>query len=102
MHISEEASEKTEKEVRESTISTFLAKLMVGSSFLIPILALPLDMAVLVSIAWGVLIIAVLSYFIAKRDHKSPLWTITEHIALTIFIILLTHGIGSWISGIFA
>ncbi|MCD6495906.1 MAG: hypothetical protein J7K54_01410 [Candidatus Aenigmarchaeota archaeon] len=101
MHISEEASEKTEKEVRESTASTFLAKFAVGSTFLIPILLLPLQIAVIASVCWGLFLITMLSYFIAKRDKKNPLWTITEHIALTLFIIFLTHSIGSWIAAVF-
>jgi len=101
MHISEEASEKTEKEVRESTGATFLAKFVVGVTFLVPILMLPLDMAVVVSVLWGILLITVLSYFIAKRDNKNPAWTISEHVGLTLVIIFLTHSIGSWIAAVF-
>jgi VIT1/CCC1 family predicted Fe2+/Mn2+ transporter len=101
MHISEEASEKTSKEVRESTLATFFAKFLVGATFVVPILTLPLQTAVYASIAWGLLLITVLSYFIAKRDRKNPVWTIGEHVGLTVFIIFLTHNIGHWISSVF-
>jgi len=99
MHISEEATEKTAKEVRESTIATFLAKFFVGVTFIIPILTAPLQTAVTISVIWGLILITILSYFIARRDKNNPLWTITEHVALTLFIIFLTHNIGAWISG---
>jgi VIT1/CCC1 family predicted Fe2+/Mn2+ transporter len=101
MHISEEASEKSEKEVRESTLSTFFAKFLVGATFVVPIVLLPLQTAVVVSIAWGLLLITVLSFFIARRDRKNPAWTIGEHVGLTLFIIFLTHNIGAWISSVF-
>lgn len=101
MHISEEASEKTAREVRESTLATFLAKLIAGSTFVIPILLFPLQTAVMISIVWGLLLITVLSYLIARRDRKNPLWTISEHIALTVFILFVTHNIGSFISATF-
>jgi VIT1/CCC1 family predicted Fe2+/Mn2+ transporter len=101
MHISEEASEKSSKEVRESTLATLGAKFLVGVTFVVPIVTLPIKTAVYVSIAWGLLLITVLSYFIARRDRKNPLWTISEHVILTLFIILLTHNIGAWISAVF-
>jgi VIT1/CCC1 family predicted Fe2+/Mn2+ transporter len=101
MHISEEASEKTEREVRESTLATFLAKFLVGATFVIPILLFPLQTAVLISIFWGLLLITILSYLIAKRDKKNPVWTISEHILLMLFIIFLTHNIGSFIKATF-
>ena len=101
MHISEEASEKSSKEVRESTLATFTAKFLVGITFVIPIITLPLQTSVMVSIVWGLILITVLSYFIAKRDKKNPLWTISEHVALMLFIILVTHNIGAWISSVF-
>jgi len=101
MHISEEASEKSSKEVRESTISTFLAKFLVGITFVIPIVLLPIQTAVMVSVVLGLILITVLSYFIARREKKNPVWTISEHVVLTLFIILLTHSIGSWIAAVF-
>ncbi len=101
MHISEEATKKSSREVRESTLSTFFAKFLVGGTFVIPIITLPIQTAVYTSIAWGLLLITVLSYFIAKRDKKNPVWTISEHVILTLFIILLTHNIGAWISSVF-
>ncbi len=101
MHISEEASKKSSDEVRESTLATFGAKFFVGVTFIVPILAMPLQTAVTISVVWGLLLITILSYFIAKRDKNNPLWTIGEHVALTVFIIILTHSIGTWMSSLF-
>ncbi len=102
MHISEEASKKTPSEVRESTLATLMAKFFVGSTFVIPIVTLPLQTAVMVSIIWGLILITVLSYFIAIRDKNNPLWTVGEHVGLTLFIIFITHNIGVLISILFS
>jgi len=100
VHMSEESgSKKTkEKSVWESTISTFFSKLIFALSFLIPFLLLSLNFAVIVSIIWALLIITLFSYYLAKKNNHSPIKTISEHLIITIVVIILTHLIGSFIS----
>jgi vacuolar iron transporter family protein len=98
IHISEESNSKNEKKVWNSTLWTFISKLVVALSFIIPILLFSLFNAVLFSILWGLMLIAVFSYYIAKRNKKKPIGVITEHIAITLFVIVTTYYIGIWIS----
>ncbi|UCD03195.1 MAG: hypothetical protein JSV63_00985 [Candidatus Aenigmatarchaeota archaeon] len=99
MHISEEAEYKhSNREVWESTGATFAAKFMVALTFIAPVLLLPLQMAIVASVIWGLLLITVLSFFVAKHQKKNIPWTIAEHIALMLFIILISHGLGTWLS----
>ena len=63
IHISEEASSKKVKtrEIWESTLSTFLFKLVFALSFVVPVLLLDLQLAIIVSIIWGLFLITIFS-----------------------------------------
>lgn len=101
IHISEEAGSKTikTKEIWESTISTFLFKLIFALSFIIPILLLKLQTAIIISIIWGLSLLAVFSYYIAKQRNINPTKTVIEHLVIAIIIIIITHFIGDLVAG---
>ncbi len=100
IHISEESENKhSQKEVWESTIATFLSKFILALTFVIPILFLELSTAVIVSILWGLSLIAIFSYYIAKQQKKiKPYKVILEHLIIAIVVIILTNYIGDWIA----
>ena len=101
IHISEEAGHKdtSHTEVWESTISTFVFKLVFALSFIIPILLFELRSAIIVSIIWGLLLLV--SFYISKKKKIHPLKVIGEHVIIAILVILATHFIGGLINGIF-
>lgn len=102
IHISEESENRhSSKEIWESTISTFISKFVFASTFLIPILLLELSMAIIFSVIWGLLVLAILSFNIAKEQQKKPLKIILEHIIIALFVIITTHYVGDWISATF-
>ena len=70
-------------------------------SFLIPILLFNLDTAVWVSIAWGIMILGIISYLMALDQKESPLHTIGEHLSIALIVIFITHYVGDFISGKF-
>jgi len=95
MHISEESTGKrSQLEVWESTLATFLAKLFFALSFIVPFLFLPLSGAVTVCIVWAVCLTIGFSYYIAREEKTSPSKVILEHLLITIFVILATHYVG--------
>lgn len=101
IHISEEAGSKTikTKEIWESTISTFLFKLIFALSFIIPILLLKLQTAIIISIIWGLSLLAVFSYYIAKKRNMNPTKSVIEHLVIAIIVIIITHFIGDLVAG---
>ncbi len=102
IHISQEASsENNHKEIWEATLSAFAAKLIVASSFLIPILMFPLQTAIKINLAWGLILITTFNYYLAKSRNESPTKVITEHLAITIIVIIITHFTGKLISTYF-
>ena len=103
IHISEESGSKrvTKKQIWESTTSTFLFKFIFALSFIIPILILSLQTAVIVSVVWGLALLTIFSFYIAKKKNKSPGKAIAEHLIIAIIVIVTTHFVGKWISTIF-
>ncbi|MCD6232558.1 hypothetical protein J7K28_08075 [Candidatus Aerophobetes bacterium] len=102
IHISEESENKhTAKEIWESTISTFVAKFIFAMSFVIPILLLPLLIAIIVSIGWGLSLLGIFSFYIAKEQRAKPWKVIMEHLLIALVVISITHYVGDWIGSTF-
>ena len=99
IHLAEEADPNaTTEHIWSATISTFITKFVFAISFAVPLLLLPLDQAVLASVLWGMLVIIVLSYFLARAQDASPLAIIAEHLGIAILVVVLSHLIGEWVS----
>jgi vacuolar iron transporter family protein len=102
IHISEESQNThSNKEVWESTIATFMAKLFFALTFVVPVILLPLQDAMLVSIAWGLLVLSFISFWMAKEQKKKPWHVISEHVFIALIVIFVTHYVGEWISNTF-
>lgn len=99
MHISEEAENKHgQKEVWESTVATLVSKFVFALTFAVPVLFLPLFHAIVVSVIWGLLLICLISYYVAKLQKLKPSRVILEHLTIAILVIIVTHLIGRWVS----
>ena len=100
IHISEEAGSKTvtERQIWASTTSTIIFKIIFALTFAIPILLFPLQTAIIISILWGILLLSVFSYYIAKKRQEKPLKAIFEHLLIAGIVIIITYFLGSWIS----
>ena len=98
IHVSEESENKhTTKEIWESTITTFVAKFVFSMIFIVPILTLPLSTAVIVSVIWGLFLLGIFSFYIAKEQKVKPWKVITEHLLIALVVITITHYVGDWI-----
>lgn len=102
IHLAEEADPQTSHQhVWQATIATFVTKFFFALSFAVPLLLLPLGPAVIASVAWGMLVITVLSYFLARSQHESPLFIILEHLGIAIAVVVISHLIGIWVAATF-
>lgn len=102
IHISEEAENvHSNREVWESTFSTFLTKFIFALSFVVPVIFLPLQLAVSVSVIYGLLVLAIISYKMARSRKVNPLHVISEHLFIAMVVILLTYFVGNLIGKIF-
>ena len=98
IHISEESENKhTPREIWESTLSTFTSKFFFAMTFTIPVLFLELDKAVLVSIAWGLSLLGIFSFHIAREQEAKPWRVISEHIFISLLVIFAANYAGEMI-----
>lgn len=101
IHVSEESENvHTGKQIWVATIATFLSKLLCALTFMIPVVLLTLSTAIIVSIVWGFLVLAVFSYRMARSQGQRPARVVAEHLAIAFLVILITHIVGDLIAGI--
>lgn len=103
IHVSQESqSAHTAKEIWQSTIATFWAKFLFALTFIAPITLFKLTTAIWVSIAWGLFLLGLFSFFIATEQKVKAWKVILEHVTVALIVILITHYIGDWISTAFS
>lgn len=101
IHIAEESENvHTQKEVWISTLTTFFAKFIVSSTFLIPLFLLDLETAVLVNIIWGTLIMVVYNYFVGKKQEQNTWGVIFEHLFIAFLVVVVTYYLGVWVNSV--
>jgi vacuolar iron transporter family protein len=102
MHVSEESRKgANKKNIWGATFSTFLAKFIYGLSFLIPLLIFGLREAIVVSVIYGLLVLSVLNYKLAKSNSGSVWRTISEHLIIAIIVLIATYYIGVFVGNVF-
>jgi VIT1/CCC1 family predicted Fe2+/Mn2+ transporter len=75
----------------------FLAKFLFAVTFVVPVILFPLPTAIVISLIWGLSILSLLSYFIAKSQSEPPWKIVGEHLMIAILVIGITHWVGDWI-----
>jgi VIT1/CCC1 family predicted Fe2+/Mn2+ transporter len=99
IHMAEESENvHTDKHIWTATISTFLSKLLFALTFAIPVLLFELTMAIFISVAWGLGVLALLSYNIAKSQGTKPWGVVAEHLLIALAVVAATHFVGEWIA----
>ncbi len=99
IHISEESyKQRSQKEIWESTLSTFFSKFVIALTFLFPVLLFKLYLAIIISVIWGLLLIGFFSFYIAKQQKKKALPIVLEHIFIAFLVVVITHYVGDLVS----
>ncbi|ODS35937.1 MAG: hypothetical protein A7316_10545 [Candidatus Altiarchaeales archaeon WOR_SM1_86-2] len=99
VHISEEyENQHTTKEIWAATITTFLSKGIFALTFIIPVLLFQLSTAIIVGIIWGLSLITIFSFYMAKQQGVKPYRVVMEHLVIAILVIVVTHYIGEWVA----
>lgn len=102
IHLAEEAvPDATTQHIWYATISTFVNKFIFALSFAVPLLLLPLGPAVIASLIWGMFVIVVLSFFLARAQGVAPHMIIAEHLGIAILVVVFSHSIGVWVNKTF-
>lgn len=103
IHVAQESeNQHSAREIWEATVATFLAKFVFALTFLVPVLLLPIASAIVVGIGWGLFLLGLLSFSMAKEQRASPWLVITEHLVIALVVIATTHYVGHWVQATFS
>ena len=102
IHIYQESELKKSDEVRVSTFFNFLTRFFVILIFILLIFFLPIGYGMIFSIVWGISLLTILSYFIAKEQKINPFIAIFWHVALAVLVIIVSNYLSEWIMTIFS
>lgn len=95
IHMSEESdTDRSEKEIWESTISTLISKTVFTLSLAAPIFLFDLETAVVIDLIWGLFLIGATSFYISKIQNENPLRVLLEHLSVAVLVMGITHFIG--------
>ena len=98
IHLSEESKNSgPARHVWESTGATFFAKLCIALTFVLPVLGMPLQAAILVSILWGLFLLAALSFILARAQQIAPWKVVAEHLFIALCVVTVSHYVGDWV-----
>jgi len=102
IHIYQESDLKNKDVVRTSTFLNFLTRFFVILVFIAFVLLLPIPFALVLSLIWGLSLLTILSYYIAKEQHVNPFKAIFEHLGIAVIVIIISNFISEWILNFFA
>ncbi len=102
MHISEESENvHSTRDIWEATLSTLISKFVFALSFVVPVLFLDLEPAILLCICWGMLLVTLFSWYMGKQQGVRILRVVLEHVAIVILVIVITHYVGGWVATLY-
>lgn len=101
IHIHEETEHLKTSEVWISTITNFSARLLVSLIFVLALSLLPLFSAAILLTVFGMVLLSVISYFVAVRRKRNPYHALIEHLSIATFVIAASHFVGQWIESRF-
>ena len=104
VHVYQESERLAEREAFRTTVANFATRLLVSLSFVALVMFLPTPAAAIgASLAWGLLLLAALSYRLAKARKVDPKAEICKHSGVALAVIVLSGAIGTyiprWLSG---
>ncbi len=101
IHVSEESKNSgPTRQIWEATVATFVAKFVIAMTFVAPVMTRPLDQAIVTSVIWGLLVLAVLNSFVARAQAIPPWKVIGEHLLIALCVVVITHAVGNWVQGL--
>ena len=102
IHIHQESQRESVKEVRKTTFTNFVTRVAVVSVFVLLVILLPLKAAVALSMFFGIAVISIISYFIAKEQKAKPHRIVFQHLLITALVIIGSYMLREASAGLIA
>ena len=97
IHMYQEAESLAGRAAFRATLANFVVRVVVVLTFVLIVLVFPHPYVEILALAWGFLLLAGLSYTLARARGVSPLPEVGKHLAVAVVVIAASRLIGSWI-----
>jgi hypothetical protein len=94
MFLSVESNNKSKKYTFFVSLTTFFSKLFVSLTFLILILIFDLFFGIIINFIYGLFLIGVISYFIARQEKSNIFRTVFIHLIIAMIVLIIATIIG--------
>ena len=98
VHMYQESERLEQKEAFIGTLSNFVTRLLLCLSFVLIVVLLPEHIAALWGLAWGISLLLILTYILARYRKVSVMSEIGKHLGVAVAIIFVSQHIGHWIA----
>jgi VIT1/CCC1 family predicted Fe2+/Mn2+ transporter len=102
IHVFQESERLDEKDAFTGTIANFVTRLLLCLSFVALVGFFPLVHAVKVALTWGMLLLATLTYLVARERKVKPLSEVIKHLLVASAVIMVSGAVGHWIGAVFS
>jgi hypothetical protein len=97
VHMYQESERLEKREAFLGTLSNFATRFLVCLTF-VGIVALFWKHAVAIGIVWGMTLLSAMSYILARSRNVSSIIEIAKHVSVAVVVVLVSEGIGHWIT----
>ena len=97
IHTFQESEQLNQKHVFTGTLTNFITRLLLSISFVFLVGLFPLELVDKVAIVWGMLLLATLTYLVARERKAKPMPEVVKHLLVASAIIIASKLIPSWI-----
>ena len=98
IHIFQESEQLEQINAFTGTITNFIVRLFLCISFALLVIITPIKDVAIVTIVWGMFILAIITYLIACERKVNPLPEVIKHLLVASAVVLSSHVTGSWIA----
>ncbi|HEY3445211.1 MAG TPA: hypothetical protein VGK67_02560 [Myxococcales bacterium] len=94
IHVYQESEKLDTRQAFRATVANFFSRLLVGGSFVAAVLVLPVRLIVPVGLGWGLLLLAGLTWLVARSRGASPLVEVAKHLGVAAAVIAVSKAVG--------
>jgi hypothetical protein len=100
IHTFQESEQLNQKNAFTGTITNFITRLLLSISFVFLVGLFPLEHVDKVAIVWGMLLLATLTYLVARERKTKPMLEVVKHLLVASAIIIASKLIPPWIGAL--
>jgi VIT1/CCC1 family predicted Fe2+/Mn2+ transporter len=98
IHIYQESENLEGHAAFRSTVTNFVARLLVALSFVAIVAALPGRTVPAAATVWGLLLLGALTFVLSRARQVSPWREITKHLVVAVVVVAASRLVGGWIA----